>query len=262
MENATKALLIAAAMLILLMLISTMLIFKNQLAGYFSEKHDSKMVEQLVEFNNKFENYNGQTIRGNELISIMNMIIDYNNYQAGIEGYERVLIEIDFINSQYIQDLKYKNETGSNSIFSFSPDYKIKNTSTSDATISTISGLSSTLVTTSGITGLTDTKLQKMSAQIANIVDDDIIDYRAKGEYIEHRAELLKRILGNNFDVDSKIDTIKTVTYKYYQYTQFKRAMFKCTNVSHDTTNGRVNKMQFEVVLEDDFSGNKKIKFD
>lgn len=260
MENATKALLIAAAVLIVLMLISTMLIFRDQLAGYFSEKHDSKMVEQLVEFNNKFENYNGQTIRGNELISIMNMIIDYNNYQAGIEGYERVLIEIDFINSQYIKELKYKNETGSNSIFSFSNN-KIKNTSTSDATISTISGLSSTLVTTSGITGLTDTKLQKMSAQIANIVDDDIIDSRAKDEYIEHRAELLKRILGYEVDA-SNINAIKTATYKYYQYTQFKRAMFKCTNISHDTTNGRVNKMQFEVVLEDDFSGNKKIKFD
>ena len=34
-------------------------------------------IKQLVEFNNKFTNYNGKTIRGNELISIMNRIIDY-----------------------------------------------------------------------------------------------------------------------------------------------------------------------------------------
>lgn len=259
MENATKALLIAAAILIILMLISTMLIFRNQLAGYFSEKHDSKMVEQLVEFNNRFENYNGQTIRGNELISVMNSIIDYNNYQSGIEGYEKVMIEIDFINSQYVQELKYDNETGSNSIFTLSNN-KIRNTSTSDSAISKIAGLSSTLVSTSGITGITDTKLQKMSAQISNIVDDDIVDSRAREEYINHRAELLKRILGYEVD-DSDISAIKTATYKYYQYTQFKRAMFKCTNVTYNTTNGRVNGMTFEVVTVTDTSGTH-IKFD
>lgn len=258
MENATKALLIVAAILIIIMLISTMLIFRDKLAGYFSEKHDSKMVEQLIEFNNKFQNYSGQTIRGNELISVMNMIIDYNNYQAEIQGYERISIEINFISEQYTKELKYKNETGSDSIFTFSNNI-IKNKPNSDQDISTISGLPSTLA--SEIKGLTDTKLQKMSAQIANIVDDDIVDSRARDEYEEHRAELLKRILGYEVN-NSDISAIKTATYKYYQYTQFKRAMFKCTNVLHNETNGRVKGMEFEVVLEEDFSGNRKIKFD
>ena len=42
----------------------------------------------------------------------------------------------------------------------------------------------------------------------------------------------------------------------------FKRAMFKCTNVSYNETNGRVNNLDFVVELEDDGNGGQKIKFD
>ena len=62
MENASKALLIAAGVMLAIMLLSVIFIFGNQMASYFSEKHDAKMIEQLVEFNNKFQNYDGKTI--------------------------------------------------------------------------------------------------------------------------------------------------------------------------------------------------------
>ena len=257
MENATKALLIAAAILIILMLISTMLIFKDQLAGYFSGRHDSKMVEQLVEFNNRFENYNGQTIRGNELISVMNNIIDYNNYQAGIEGYERVIIKIDLLG--YQEELKYKNESGSNTLITGAVIHNQNN----DDVIKRISETSGRLTdeATSGIDKITDTKLQKMSASISNIVDDDeITNPLLKEDYKEYRKQVLKRILGYEVE-EIDIPKIKQATYQYYQYTQFKRAMFKCTGVTYNTTNGRVNGMTFEVVTVTDNNGTH-IKFD
>jgi len=247
MENATKALLITGGIFIIIMILSLVVVFWDQMSAYFTEKHDSTMLGQLVEFNSKFENYNGQTIRGNELVSIMNMIIDYNNYQNGVEGYDRVEIIIDLKGHQ--GELRYKNETSSESIIKVS-DNKITN-KTNDNAIAAIAGLSATLVNTSGISNITDTKLQKMSAGISNIVDDNITDTQAKTDYIEYRAQLLKRILGYEVE-DSEINTIKMATYKYYQFTQFKRALFKCTKVSYNEQNGRVNEMIFEVELEED----------
>ena len=52
------------------------------------------------------------------------------------------------------------------------------------------------------------------------------------------------------------LETIKEITYKYYQYTQFKRAHFICETIEHDEETGRVNKMEFRVVLK-----NGNIKF-
>lgn len=260
MENATKALLIAAAILIIILVLASLAMFSEQLSSYFAQKHDVKMVEQLTEFNNKFENYNSKTIRGNELISVMNRVIDYNNYQAGMVGYGRIILSIDLQNHQ--NDLKYKNESGLNSVFSNS---LIINTS-DDTPLKNISELSGNLTSgASGITGLsgikiTDTMLQKMSGEIHNIVNDaEAVDLNA---YKIQRAQKLTQILRHTINKDDNVDGIKQITYQYYQLTWFKRAMFKCTDIIHDQTTGRVNRMNFKVVLETDASGHTGIKFD
>lgn len=267
MENVSKALLIAAAMLLAVMLLSLLFVFWNNMASYYNEKHEATMLEQLVEFNNKFQNYNGKTIRGNELVSIMNLIVDYNNYQADVEGYDRIKITINLQNRQV--DFKYKNETGGRNLVGNSPT--ITNLVNDDA-IRDIATTSSRLMT--GIPGLTDTKLQKMSSNIEHIVNDDPTSDRAEyiEEYIKYRDQLLTRILGyevsegesiENSDgtlinYDTFIESVKKATYQYYQYTYFKRAMFECTDVLYDETTGRVNEMKFKVILGDD----NKIKFD
>ena len=252
MENATKALLIAASILLIIMIISSVMIFWDVMAGYFTEKHEATMLEQLVEFNNKFSNYNGKTIRGNELISIMNIIIDYNKYQSEMIGYERIAINIDLKNHH--EEMKYKGESGTNTIIKSSI---IVNTGTEqDGPIKEISETSSRL---SENWGISDVKLQKLSAQISNIVDDEAVDSRSKEDYKKYRAQLLTRILGYDVEVnDSRIDNIKRATYQYYQFTRFKRAMFKCTSIGYNEQNGRINEMKFEVVLEE----NGYIKFD
>lgn len=253
MENATKALLIAAGILLIIMIISAMMIFWDEMAGYFTEKHEVTMLEQLVEFNNKFSNYNGKTIRGNELLSIMNRIIDYNNYQADMLGYEPIAITVDL--KGHHGEMKYRNETGGNTLIINSSIHNDGGTDDSD--IKRISETSSRL---SSNLGISDVKLQKLSAQIDNIVDDDVGDEPSKEDYKKYRAQLLTRILGYEVE-DSRIDNIKQATYQYYQFTQFKRAMFECKEIKYNEQNGRINEMIFEVVLETDASG-EHIKFD
>lgn len=251
MENATKALLIAAGVFLAIMILAMLVMFGGEVASYFSEKHEATVLQQLVEFNNKFVNYNGQTIRGNELISVMNRVIDYNNYQSEMVGYERIIITVDLKGHE--NEFKYRNESSSNLLFSgdisnIGNDYEIKR-------VSELSGnLTSGAV--AGIPGLTEAKLQQMSSRIEYIVDDaEALDKQA---YEIERNQILTKILRYNPDEKGvDIDDIKQATYLYYQLTKFKSAMFDCTNVLFNEENGRVNRMTFEVVEE-----NGSIKFE
>ena len=44
----------------------------------------------------------------------------------------------------------------------------------------------------------------------------------------------------------NKLQSLKESVYKYYEYVQFKRARFDCTNVEYDQVTGRIIKMEFE----------------
>ena len=46
------------------------------------------------------------------------------------------------------------------------------------------------------------------------------------------------------------VSTIKDVTLKYYEFTQFKRAHFDCIELEYDSVTGRVNKMSFRVCTD------------
>lgn len=242
MENITKALLIAGGVLLAIMVLSLIVILWNQMSGYFAEEHSAKMVEQTVEFNNKFENYNGQTIRGNELISIMNRIIDYNNLYTGNMGqYDRIIIYVDLKGDA--------NEFAYDGNADLFPNDPIENKS-NDTEIRRISELSVNLTSSaSSIPGITDTKLQRLAAEIHNIVDEDLFTGNDKDAYIKKRNQKLKSILGYTVESTNTtlINKIIDATKQYYQLTQFKRAMFECTGVTYNETNGRVNGMTFEI---------------
>lgn len=277
MENATKALLIAAAVFMVVLVLSLLMIFWDDVSIYFTARHDEKMLQQLIEFNNKFSGYDGKEIRGNELVSIMNRIIDYNNYQADLEGYQPITITIDLVRKD---DFKYGTEA-SNGSQSIIPNYgKITNRtgnpySVMDSELIKVATISTSLVSfynnTGKIPNLTDTKLQKMSAGIDTIVIDDDPDFNGyddeyKEELRYNRDKFLTKVLG--YDVsdvsiisnkEKFIKDVKTVTYQYRQYTMMKRAMFKCTSITYNETNGRVSSMNFEAIL-DEKSG--KVEFD
>ena len=238
MENISKALMIAGGILIAIMVLSLIVVLWHQMSGYFTEQHNATIIEQTAEFNAQFENYNGKTIRGNELISVMNKIVDYNRTYSDMENYDRIIISVEL--NGHANEFSYD---GTADLF---PNDPIEN-NTSDNEIGRISELSVTLTSSaSGISGITDTKLQKLSASISTIMDDSDPEYRKK---------TLKSILGYEVgDPSSTLTKIQKATKQYYQYTQFKRAMFKCTGIEHNTENGRVNRITFEI--EEDASGN------
>lgn len=277
MENSAKAIIIAGGMFILIMVITLLVIFGRSLSSYMQDQHDKEMVKQITEFNNKFANYQGTELRGNELISVLNRVIDYNALEAGEYGYDPVLVEIDLVDRNALDSVIKFNSTDENFLFKKNVS-KIKNSKDSDDELKTISQKGTTILSKYSdkekypdnyIPRLTDTKLQKLSAEISNIAQEKdnsswlnkYDEENRKTVYNSTRAKKLTNILGYtvsavgteickiNVDGIEKdiIPAVKKATCEYYQYTQFKRIMFKCTSIEYSQDTGRINKMSFEV---------------
>ena len=82
MENASTALLIAASVLIALLIIGALTLMFNNLTRYQNVGTDNEKEAQVVEFNNQFETYNRKNVRGSDIYSIFNRVIDYNKRKS------------------------------------------------------------------------------------------------------------------------------------------------------------------------------------
>lgn len=257
MENATKALLIAAGVLLSIMILSLIVVFWDQMSAYFSAQHDAVIIKQIVEFNKKFDNYNGKTIRGSELLSVINRVVDYNNSEHDMIGYEPIIIEINFLGHQ--SDFLY-NSDASNIDVIFKQG-KITNKTgepgkSDDTEIRTISLLLGNLISnsnTDGIPNITEKRLQELTAEISNIVDADNPKWTddEKKAYEQKRDRTIKRILRYEELTDEDIDKVINAVKQYYQLMHFKRALFDCKEVRYNTENNRVNYIYFEARISE-----------
>ena len=84
--------------LIGIIILSMLLLGYNQISNYYQQQSDNLSLKQIVELNKKFTNYDGKTIRGNEMLSVINSVVDYNTWvtQNANEGYEEIQLNISF----------------------------------------------------------------------------------------------------------------------------------------------------------------------
>ncbi len=277
MENASKALLIAASIFIAIILVSMLVILYNQISAHYNQKHEMTVIEQTQKFNEKFESYHRNNIRGSDLISLMNRVIDYNSSQSYQDGtsYERIRITVTLVtdgNNQesILNQFKYEtNDTTSRNTYLIN---KITNTNGTGANwqndkklieiTNTASDLSDDLLSY-GIDFISDAQLQKLASQIESIMVNDNTSDSTWDVYNRlKRAELIEDVLGKEIKIDSNtgktkneskdlINDVKEITSKYYQYMQFKRAHFDCTEVIYDEQTNRVVEMNFVLQVKD-----------
>lgn len=76
MENATKALLIAAAVLVAILIISLGLVVYNNSANIVNQANLSS--QEIQAQNEKFTRYNGTNKRGSEVNSLLQTVLNYN----------------------------------------------------------------------------------------------------------------------------------------------------------------------------------------
>ena len=260
MENATKALLISAAVMIAIMVLSLLMIAYNQISDYYQNQHTDAMAKQIGEFNENFINYQRDNIRGSELLSLMNKVIDFNERYSYTEGtnYKRIEVTIK-IDSQYLDDFTYpvdsSNEMSNRTLIISSDEITNKtgvgNNREKDRKLIALTGVETDLIqdaNAAGISGLDKGKLETLSSNIGNI----IVDEKATDQYSESirtkRENILKEILEMNNITAKQIKVIKEITYQYYQFMQFKRAYFNSSGEFEiDPDTGRICGMNFEV---------------
>ena len=78
MENASKALLMAAGVLIALLTIGLLLYMFSSMSNTQKEGVQTARESQVIEFNNQFTSYMRDNIRGSDMISLINRVSDYN----------------------------------------------------------------------------------------------------------------------------------------------------------------------------------------
>ena len=94
MENATKALLIAAAVLIAILIISLGLAVYNSSAETVKQANLSQQEVQAA--NEKYTRYDGQHKRGSEVNALLNTALSANlDAQAADEGNKQVTVTVD-----------------------------------------------------------------------------------------------------------------------------------------------------------------------
>lgn len=93
MENATKALLIAAAVLVAILIISLGLVVYN-MAAESVNNNSSLSAQEIQAFNDQFTQYEGENVRGTRVNSLLKTALN-NNITQQQEGNEGKIVKIE-----------------------------------------------------------------------------------------------------------------------------------------------------------------------
>lgn len=263
MENASKALIMAGSVLLAIMVIALLLFARGKFSDFFQNDDELSDVDNIYKFNLQFANYENRNVYGYEIISLSNKVVDYNTRYSNAEGapndekYKSISMNINLVSYDYLKLLCKGN--GSNLLFNNGTSYSIN-------------GIENIINKAEFIESKYGSK--KATTDIAKSIDSLILsenqlkynqNYRHMSE-IESKLyslELYNRLTDgekitgyqNNGDsavlraYDNMVEGLKGTAniMAYYEFYQFKRAIFKCTGITYDDeVTGRVNSISFE----------------
>ena len=242
MENASKALIIAGSVLIALMIIGALVLMFSNLTNYQNTNIDTTRTAQIAQFNSEYETYNRQDVRGSELYSLLNKVIDYNRRES-VEGtgwsdkgqtvsYEQMKITFNINRTKLSAD-------GKNRLFKSSSYTIERNTNAFEVEIKeTVDGLEKKY----GQNSLTN-----LTTGLTSIFIDDTKDKDEQQMALSKFKSAIKaQKINATWDDIKPGGKIREDVYKYYEYIQFKRAYFKCTGTEYNQNTGRIIKLNFE----------------
>ena len=92
MENASKALIMAGSVLLGIMIIALLIFGYRSISNLEQTRENADSNDKMLEYMRNFEQYN-RTLYGSELVSLANLLEDYNNTDAREDvGYDRITI--------------------------------------------------------------------------------------------------------------------------------------------------------------------------
>lgn len=210
MENASKALTMAAGVLIAVLIIVLIYVLVNNLSDLSKQDEQQLKAKQTAAFNKEYESYDKKLMRGTELITLINKAIANN------EKYEK-------------QDEIY--------------DVNVAFTLKSDVTKVTVKirenkqvGKETTEVIFEG-----NKKVELKSKKTEDRINPDLKDFMQLGIHESTGSYQIKYLKDENGE--DKLDSYDKI---YNAYTVFKRKIFKCVKIGYSDETGRVNYMEYE----------------
>ena len=230
MENASKALLIAAGVIISLLLITVLIFSFRKISEYQSSNKELADIQNTADFNEQFLQYDREDVKGYEIVSLVNRISDYNSRMSNVGkndvGYNPISFSLNLVGKN--SDFVYDNSGKYDKLF------KINQYDNNSFQLRIIQPA----VTLENKYGGSDvaTKLAKnLNTFIMNGSDFDT----AKKTFNAY-CKTIK--INSENDLKKELPDI----FKCYEYMQFKNAVFKCGSVGYDNATGRVNSISFE----------------
>ena len=261
MENVTKALFIAAGFLLAVIIASLLVVGYNQISAYYQERSNSTDVEQIVEMNKKFINYDGKTIRGNEMISVINLVVDYNNWVENNpnEGYKKINFNVKFegVADNWYNDFHITTSDSDLNYYDYLLNKQSKSSGITNSNMVKFSErMGNCLRNLQNIVPTATDKTLQLLASNAHTIHD-LINKSNRSDEEDKKINLLMNNIFkiNDFSVttynEGKRKAIDKIALQYYEITYFKRAYFDCTSVVQTEngkfTNGRVTEMNFKI---------------
>ncbi len=252
MENASKALIMAGSVLIALMIIGALILMFNSLSSYQDTNTQTAREAQIIEFNNQYEMFNRNDVRGSDLYSLLNRVVDYNRRKStsGI-GSNDEGADIAFEPMTISYDLKEKEKdlTWDKTNRLFNNNYR--NFELNGATVNQFEIDIKKKIEKAKKIAINENSMQNLASGIDKLFlkeeprDDELwtaIKLWKANTKNTHEIENAKSYYENIINSMNNKENI----YIYYEYMQFKRAKFNCENTEYNLKTGRIIKMKFK----------------
>ena len=110
MENASKALIIAGSVLLAVLIITALIYTFSQISGLKQVEASSEEEKILDQYNKEIESFNKNGLYGSEVLSLANLIEDYNKRQSELKGYKPITLKVSItqiIDAKYLKETEY-----------------------------------------------------------------------------------------------------------------------------------------------------------
>ena len=228
MENASKALIMAGSVLIAILVIGVLVLGYRNLSSLAQQQEDSESDLTLQEYMTRFEQYN-RTLYGSELLSLANLLEDYNNsVDVNYEGYDSISITVvtnGIVNSSYFKAGTFSIDTISNDqskIESAISQYESARKEYNNKSVKYYSSK----------------RNREIAIDFGMNPPSSMIDYDIATTYLQTNSTTAKLL--------EQIQDYKNLTAIYNEFRTGKK--FRCTNVVYNNQNGRISSMYYEEI--------------
>lgn len=110
MENASKALIMAGSILLAVLIITALIYTFNQISNLKQVEASTEEEKVLAQYSKEIDGFDKAGLYGSEVLSLANLIEDYNIKQADLKNYEPIELKVtitEIIGAEYLKTTEY-----------------------------------------------------------------------------------------------------------------------------------------------------------